>query len=52
MSHYPEFDYLIINDEFDKAAQELKAIVVADRLQISRQVENSAKVLSLLLVSQ
>ena len=37
MSHYAEFDYLIVNDDFDRAAKELEAIVVADRLCIARQ---------------
>jgi len=33
MSHYPEYDYLIINDVFDQALQELHAVVVAQRLR-------------------
>ena len=37
MRHYAEFDYLIVNDDFDRAAKELEAIVVADRLCIARQ---------------
>ncbi len=32
MMHYQEFDYLIINDQFDKAAFELQAIITAKRL--------------------
>ena len=31
MSHYAEFDYLIINDNFDTALAELRAVVVARR---------------------
>lgn len=49
MSHYPEFDYLIVNDNFDKAALELQSIVIANRLKIERQVNKQAKLLSILL---
>jgi len=37
MSHYVEFDYLIVNDEFDHALQELSELVRVKRLQTSRQ---------------
>ncbi len=37
MSHYPEFDYLIVNDDFDTALNQLKSIVIANRLSQSRQ---------------
>lgn len=38
MSHYPEFDYLIVNDDFDLALSQLKSIVTANRLlQITQQ---------------
>ena len=33
MSHYSEYDYLIVNDEFDTALAELKSIVIANRLE-------------------
>lgn len=49
MSHYGEFDYLVVNDEFDVAAKELEAIVVANRLRIDRQVKKQAKLLSFLM---
>lgn len=52
MSHYHEFDYLIVNDDFDKAASELQAIVVANRLKVARQIEKQRKLLSFLLSSQ
>ncbi len=32
MSHYSEYDYLIVNDEFDTALAELKSVVMAKRL--------------------
>lgn len=31
MSHFDEYDYLIINDDFDNATQELSAIIKAER---------------------
>lgn len=52
LSHYPEFDYLIVNDDFEKAALELKSIVMANRLRIERQVKKQAKLLSFLMSSQ
>ena len=52
MSHYPEFDYLIVNDDFDKAAAELKAIVIACRLRMLRQSAQQRQLLSFLLSSQ
>ena len=32
MSHYVEFDYLVVNDDFDKALKDLQAIVHSRRL--------------------
>lgn len=52
LTHYVEFDYLIVNEDFDKAADELRAIVVAHRLRMARQAEQQRKLLSFLLSSQ
>ncbi|WP_028388273.1 guanylate kinase [Legionella fairfieldensis] len=52
LSHYAEFDYLIVNDEFNKAALELQTIVVANRLRSARQMITQRKLLSFLLTSQ
>lgn len=52
LSHYSEFDYLIVNDTFEHAAADLCAIVVANRLCIERQVKKQAKLLSFLMSSQ
>ena len=49
LSHYDEFDYLIVNDDFEKAAAELAAIVTANRLRLSRQICRQRKLLSFLL---
>lgn len=52
LSHFAEFDYLIVNEDFDQAANELKAIVMAARLTGARQRIRQQKLLSFLLASQ
>lgn len=37
MSHYAEYDYLIINDQFEKALEQLKSIFLSMHLGISSQ---------------
>jgi guanylate kinase len=37
MSHYGEFDYLVVNDDFNTALNELKSIIMANRLQQKSQ---------------
>lgn len=37
MSHYPDGDYLVVNDDFQQALDELQAIVVSQRLRTQRQ---------------
>lgn len=37
MSHYDEFDYVIVNDNFQTALDELKAILTAERLKETQQ---------------
>lgn len=39
MSHLFDFDYVIINEDFDRAASELIAVVTAERLRTARQTE-------------
>ena len=38
ISHVGEFDYVIINEEFNRAAQELISIIRAERLRLPRQL--------------
>lgn len=38
MSHYDEFDYVIVNDDFQTALGELKSILVAERLKLQSQM--------------
>lgn len=49
MSHYAEFDYLVINDRFDLALQDLCAIVSARRLRQPVQARRHAAMLAALL---
>lgn len=37
MSHYVEADYVVVNDGFDLALLEIKAIVISARLRLDRQ---------------
>lgn len=37
MRHYPEFDYVVINDDFEAALHQLHAIFVANRLKLDQQ---------------
>ena len=48
-SHYDEYEYLIINDDFDTALAELRAVFVAQRLQLDRQTKRYAPLLDELL---
>lgn len=51
LEHYYEFDYLIVNEEFDLALNQLKSIVTAERLKRARQVIKQRKLLSFLLTN-
>ncbi len=39
LSHYPEFDYIVINNNFDIALKELHSIFCSGRLTQAKQVE-------------
>lgn len=39
ISHYNEYDYVIINDDFQNAQSELGSILIAQRLRLNRQDE-------------
>ncbi|WP_440996399.1 guanylate kinase [Arhodomonas sp. SL1] len=49
MVHYDEFDYLVINDDFDRALADLRAVVRAERLRLARQSEAHADAIAGLL---
>ncbi|RBW45645.1 guanylate kinase, partial [Psychromonas sp. B3M02] len=49
MSHYNEYDYLIVNDDFDTAIQEFSAIVRALRSEQQKQAIKHIKTIKALL---
>ncbi|KGQ66380.1 guanylate kinase [Gallibacterium anatis] len=49
ISHYDEYDYLIINDDFDQALSEIKVILKAEKLRVERQVQRHQLLISQLL---
>jgi guanylate kinase len=49
MSHFAEYDYLVINDDFDTALAELRAILAARRLQTPCQQIRQAELIAGLL---
>lgn len=49
MSHHQEYDYLVVNDRFDDALADLRAIVRAERLRANRQVQRHRQLLDDLL---
>ena len=50
MSHYREFDYLVINDDFDVALSDLRGIVRSRRLRRERQSALNRDLIASLLV--
>lgn len=49
MTHYIESDYLVVNDDFEKALAELQAIVTSQRLATDRQRQRFTELLDDLL---
>jgi guanylate kinase len=49
LSHYAEFDYLVINDQFETALTELRAILIAQRQRRAAQLERHPELLQTLL---
>ncbi len=47
--HYEEFDYLVVNDDFSHAVENLKSIITAHRLSLPLQKQNNAALLARLL---
>jgi guanylate kinase len=51
MSHHEEFDYILVNDVFERALTELKSIIIANRLTKDRQQLNLKSLIAALLSS-
>ena len=49
MSHYAEFDFLIVNDDFEAAVREMQAIFLASRQRRHIQVERHGDLIEALL---
>ena len=49
MSHYGEFDFLIVNEDFETAVAEMCAIFTASRLRRDNQVARHARLITALL---
>ncbi|QFQ32597.1 guanylate kinase [Buchnera aphidicola (Aphis fabae)] len=49
MNHYSEYDYLIINDNFEKAINDLKTIIIAEHLCLFHQKKKHNILISQLL---
>jgi len=52
MSHYPEADYLIVNDDFEQAVLDLQSLVRGKRLRLERQQQRHAALLQELLAAK
>ncbi|HEX6007467.1 MAG TPA: guanylate kinase, partial [Burkholderiales bacterium] len=46
IGHFREFDYVIINKDFNRAALELASIVRAERLRLPRQLARHADLIN------
>jgi guanylate kinase len=49
MSHYREYDYLVVNDAFEEALAQLRSIVVTHRLTTAKQADRLAGLIASLL---
>jgi len=49
LSHYDEFDFLIVNEHFDRAVDEMCSVFTACRLRRERQVARHADLIATLL---
>jgi guanylate kinase len=49
MSHYGEFDYLVVNDVFDDALSELRAIVISSRMEVFNQSRTHSALIEALI---
>ncbi|GAA0317979.1 guanylate kinase [Psychrobacter aestuarii] len=52
MAQYVNFDYVVINDNFEVALAELKAIIIADRQTLARQQDRYASTIAALVGTQ
>lgn len=49
MQQYLNFDYLIINDDFNKALHDLESVIIANRLRLSQQANRHQELIQELI---
>ena len=49
ISHYDEYDYVIVNDDFEKALKDLQSILQSERLTKDYQQKQNAMLIQQLL---
>jgi guanylate kinase len=49
LSHYGEYDYLVVNDDFEQALRQLRCLITAERLRLARQREHHREALAAML---
>ena len=52
MSHYGEFDYVIVNEDFGVAVDEMCSIFTASRLLLEPQVARHSRLITALLADE
>ncbi|MGH6693027.1 MAG: guanylate kinase [Gammaproteobacteria bacterium] len=46
IAHVSEYEYVIINNDFDRAAQDLRSIIRAERLKLARQLARNLNLIN------
>lgn len=46
VKRYSEFDYVVVNDELEKAVEDLRSIIIAERLKRDRQIDHLQDILN------
>lgn len=46
ITHYKTYDYLIVNDDFDESANELKAIILGSRCRMTSRAESAESIVA------
>jgi len=49
MQQYSNFDYVIINDDFNKALHDLECVIIANRLVLSQQATRHQELIEKLI---
>ncbi|HRE31652.1 MAG TPA: guanylate kinase [Candidatus Berkiella sp.] len=52
ISHHTEYDYVVVNDDFELALHDLKSIIIANRLRVMKQKVRYETLLNSLVVKE